>query len=81
MNKVLEVALTVGGVVAAEAMAASFSGIAGSGALFVVACLLLNRISKKPIVELAIGPVACIFYGIILNLLLVLNLIALAPVA
>ena len=51
MNKVLEVALLVGGVVAAEAMAAQFNGIVGSGALFVVACILLNRISKKPIKE------------------------------
>ena len=81
MNKVLEVALTVGGVVAAEAMAAKFVGIAGFGALFVVGCLLLNRISKKPIVELAVGPVACIVFGILLNILLVLQLIALAPVA
>ena len=81
MNKVLEVALTVGGVVAAEAMAAKFVGITGFGALFVVGCLLLNRISKKPIVELAVGPVACILFGILLNILLVLQLIALAPVA
>ena len=81
MNKVLEVALTVGGVVAAEAMAAKFVGITGFGALFVVGCLLLNRISKKPIVELAVGPVACIVFGILLNILLVLQLIALAPVA
>lgn len=81
MNKVLEVALTVGGVVAAEAMAAKFVGITGFGALFVVGCLLLNRISKKPIVELAVGPVACIVFGILLNILLVLQLIVLAPVA
>ena len=67
MNKVLEVALLVGGVVAAEAMAAQFNGITGSGALFVVACILLNRISKKPIVEMAVGPVACIVYGVLLN--------------
>lgn len=79
MNKVLEIALTVGGIVAAEAMAAKFTGIAGSGALFVIGCLLLNRMSKKPIVELAIGPVACIIYGILLNILLVLQLIALIP--
>lgn len=81
MNKVLEVALLVGGVVAAEAMAAQFNGIAGSGALFVVACILLNRISKKPIVEMAVGPVACIVYGVLLNVLLVCNLITLAAAA
>lgn len=80
MNKVLEVALLVGGVVAAEAMAAAFTGITGSGALFVVACWLLNKKSKKPVVDLAVGPIACIAYGILLNLLLIVNLIALAPV-
>lgn len=81
MNKVLEVALLVGGVVAAEAMATQFNGITGSGALFVVACILLNRISKKPIVEMAVGPVACIVYGVLLNVLLVCNLITLAAAA
>lgn len=81
MNKVLEVALLVGGVVAAEAMAAQFNGIIGSGALFVVACILLNRISKKPVVEMAVGPVACIVYGVLLNVLLVCNLITLAAAA
>ena len=81
MNKVLEVALLVGGVVAAEAMAAQFNVITGSGALFVVACILLNRISKKPIVEMAVGPVACIVYGVLLNVLLVCNLITLAAAA
>ena len=81
MNKVLEVALLVGCVVAAEAMAAQFNGITGSGALFVVACILLNRISKKPVVEMAVGPVACIVYGVLLNVLLVCNLITLAAAA
>lgn len=81
MNKVLEVALLVGGVVAAEAMAAQFNGITGSGALFVVACILLNRISKKPVVEMTVGPVACIVYGVLLNVLLVCNLITLAAAA
>lgn len=77
MNKVLEVALLVGGVTAAEAMSAAF-GLSGIGALFVIGCLLLNRVSKKPIVELAIGPVACILYGILLNVLMLCQLITLA---
>lgn len=77
MNKVLELALLVGAVTAAEAMSANF-GLSGIGALFVVGCVLLNRSSKKPIVEMAIGPVACILYGILLNVLLVLNIIAVA---
>lgn len=77
MNKVLELALLVGAVTAAEAMSSNF-GLSGIGALFVVGCVLLNRSSKKPIVEMAIGPVACILYGILLNVLLVLNIIAVA---
>lgn len=77
MNKVLEVALLVGGVTAAETMSAAF-GLSGIGALFVIGCLLLNRISKKPIVELAIGPVSCILFGILLNVLLLLQIVTLA---
>lgn len=80
MNKVLEVSLLVGGIVAAEAMATGASGMTGIGALFVIGVLLLNRMSKKPIVELAIGPVAAIAFGIILNILLVINLISIPVV-
>lgn len=76
MNKVLELTLMVGAVVAAEAMAAAV-GLSGIGALFVIGCQLLNRTSKKPIVELAVGPVACILFGILINLLLLVNLVAL----
>ena len=79
MNKVLEVALLVGAVVAAETMAAAV-GLSGIGALFVIGILLLNRMSKKPIVELAIGPVATIAFGILLNLLIIIKLVALIPV-
>ena len=79
MNKVLEVALLVGAVVAAETMAAAV-GLSGIGALFVIGVLLLNRMSKKPIVELAIGPVATIAFGILLNLLIIIKLVALIPV-
>ena len=50
------------------------------GALFVIGILLLNRMSKKPIVELAIGPVATIAFGILLNLLIIIKLVALIPV-
>lgn len=76
MNKVLEVTLLVGAVVAAEKMAAGAAGLSGIGALFVIGCLLLNRQSKKPIVEMAVGPVACIAFGILLNILLAIGLIA-----
>ncbi len=45
-----------------------------------IACLLLNRQSKKPIVEMAVGPVACIIFGVLLNILLIVGLIT-VPVA
>jgi len=76
MNNVLEVALLVGAVVAAESMVAAV-GLSGFGALFVITVLLLNRKSDKPIVELAVGPVACIALGILINILVVLNLVTL----
>lgn len=79
MNKVLEIALLTGGVVAAEAMAKAACGYSGIGALFVIGAFLLNKRSKKPIVDLAVGPVACIIFGILLNILLVIHLIV--PVA
>lgn len=74
MNKVLELALLVGAVFAAEAMAKGAAGLTGIGAMFVVGCVLLNRKAKKPIVELAVGPVACIAFGILLNILVILGL-------
>ena len=55
MNKVLEVALLAGGIVAAETMSAAASGYTGIGALFVIGAFLLNKKAKKPIVDLAVG--------------------------
>lgn len=80
MNKVLEICLLSGGIVAAEKMSVAASGYAGIGSLFVIGAFLLNKKAKKPIVDLAVGPVACIVFGILLNLLLVIGLIA-VPVA
>ena len=76
MNKVLEICLLAGGIVAAEKMAAASSGYTGIGALFVIGAFLLNKKAKKPIVDLAVGPVACIIFGVLLNLLLIIGLIA-----
>lgn len=75
MNKVLELALLAGAVTSAEVMSAAV-GLSGIGSLFVIGCVLLNRTSKKPIVELAVGPVACIAYGILINVLIILNIVA-----
>ncbi len=79
MNKVIEITLMVGAVVGAEKTAAAV-GLSGIGAMFVIGCVLLNRRSKKPIVEMAIGPVACILFGLLVNVLLMIGLVAL-PVA
>lgn len=79
MNKVLEVSLLVGGIVAAEKMGVGGAGISGIGPLFVIGYFLLNKKAKKPIVDMAVGPVACIAFGILLNLLLVIGL-CVAPV-
>lgn len=76
MNKVLEISLLAGGIVAAEKMAASAAGYTGIGALFVIGAFLLNKKAKKPIVDLAVGPVACIAFGVLLNLFLMISLIA-----
>ncbi|CEM61626.1 YhfT family protein [Treponema phagedenis] len=75
MNKVLEVSLLAGGIVSAEKMAGAASGYSGIGALFVIGAFLLNKKSKKPIVDMAIGPVACIIFGILLNVLTIIGLI------
>ena len=42
----------------------------------VIGAFLLNKKAKKPIVDLAVGPVACIIFGILLNVLLLIRLIA-----
>ena len=75
MTKVIEITLMVGAVVGAEKTAAAF-GLSGVGAMFVIAVVLLNRRSKKPIVEMAIGPVACILFGLLANVLALIGLVA-----
>ena len=70
MSKVLEVALLVGGMMAANAMAP------GLGLFVVVGIYVLNKVSKKPIVDMAVGPVGAIFVGILINILYVIGLYA-----
>lgn len=81
MNKVLEIALLAGGIAAAEKMSIAASGYAGIGSLFVIGAFLLNKKAKKPIVDLAVAPVSCIVFGILLNILLLINLIAIPVVS
>ena len=76
MTKVIEITLMIGAVVGAEKIGAAV-GMTGIGAMTVIACVLLNRRSKKPIVEMAIGPVACIIFGLLINVLLLVGLVAL----
>lgn len=75
MSRVLEVALLVGSIIATNAM------VNGAGSLFVIGVYLLNKQSKKPIVDLAVGPVAAIAFGIILNILIMIGLYVLPVVA
>ena len=68
MNKVLEVALLIGGAMASEQIAP------GIGYFWVIGLMLLNRKAKKPVVELAVGPIAAISLGVIVNILYLLGL-------
>ena len=68
MSKVLEVALLVGGMMAAQAMAPGF------GLFMVVGLYVLNKTSKKPIVDMAVGPVGAIGVCILINILYLIGL-------
>jgi hypothetical protein len=68
MTKILEIALLVGGMVAANDIAP------GLGYLFVAGAYVLNKTSKKPLVDMAVGPVAAISLGIIVNILSLVGL-------
>lgn len=70
ITKVLEIALLVGGVIAASAIAPSWGG------LFVVGLYLLNETFTKKIVNLAIGPIGALLVGVIANILVLLNLMS-----
>ncbi|MBS5885575.1 MAG: YhfT family protein [Clostridium sp.] len=68
MSRVLEVALLIGGMMAAQAMAP------GLGLFVVVGLYVLNKTSKKPIVDMAVGPVGAIGVGILINILYLVGL-------
>lgn len=63
MSKLLEVALLVGGFFAANAMAP------GLGIFIVAGLYILNQTSKRPIVNMAVGPVGAILVGVLVNIL------------
>ncbi|TLQ40159.1 hypothetical protein FEZ33_09195 [Ruoffia tabacinasalis] len=68
MNRVLELALLVGGAVASEQI------LPGIGYFWVFGAYLLNKQSSKPIVDMAVGPVAAIVLGILVNILYLIGL-------
>ncbi|HBN94761.1 MAG TPA: hypothetical protein DDZ66_00550, partial [Firmicutes bacterium] len=70
MSKVLDIALLVGGMLAANAIAPNI------GFIWIIGLYFLNEISKKPIATMAIGPLGAISMGIIVN---ILHLIGLFP--
>lgn len=72
MTKLLEVALLVGSMYAAEGMAP------GYGFLIVSAFFVMNEYFKKPITRLAVGPIAMIIVGVVVNILAVVGLFAVA---
>lgn len=71
MSKVLDLALLVGGMLAANAIAPSI------GYIWVIGLYFLNQASKKPLSTMAIGPIGAISMGIIVN---VLHLMGLFPI-
>lgn len=68
MTKLLEIALLVGGMNAANAMAP------GIGYFLVVGLYISNEIAGKPFVRMAVGPIAAILVGIFVNLLALVGL-------
>ena len=68
MTRLLEVALLVGGMNAANAMAP------GIGFFLVAALYVINDIAGRPVVRMAVGPIAAIAVGIFINLLALLGL-------
>lgn len=68
MSKLLELALLVGGMNAANAIAP------GMGFFIVAGLYLLNEIAGRPVVSMAVGPIAAIIVGILANLLSLIGL-------
>jgi hypothetical protein len=68
MSQLLEVALLVGGMNAANAIAP------GIGFFVVVGLYILNDIAGKPVVRMAVGPIAAILVGVLVNVLALVGL-------
>lgn len=68
MSKLLELALIVGSMIAANNMAP------GLGFFVVAGLYLLNETAEKPLVRMAVGPIGVIIVGILINILAVVGL-------
>jgi hypothetical protein len=69
MSKLLEVAILVGSMIAANGMAPG-----GLGYLTVAGLFIMNEYFKRPLVRMAVGPIATIIVGVVVNVLAVLGL-------
>lgn len=69
MSKLLEIALLVGGMNAANAIAP------GLGFFTVTGLYILNEVAGKPVVRMAVGPMAAILVGFLANILSVLGML------
>lgn len=72
MSKVLDLALLLGGCMAANAIAPTL------GYIWIFGLYFLNQSAKKPVPTMAIGPIGAILLGILVN---VLHVIGLFPIA
>lgn len=70
MSKVLDIALLVGGMLAANAIAPTL------GYIWVIGLHFLNQVSPRPLPSMAVGPLGAISMGLLVNLL---HLIGLFP--
>lgn len=68
MSKVLDLALLLGGCLAANAIAPTL------GYIWIFGLYFLNQTAKKPVPTMAIGPIGAILLGILVNLLHVVGL-------
>lgn len=68
LTQTISVALLVGSALACNEIAP------GLGYFWIIGCWVLNKKAKKPIVDLAVGPIATLTLGILLNVLSLINL-------
>lgn len=72
MSKVLDLALLLGGCLAANAIAPTL------GYIWIFGLYFLNQTAKKPVPTMAIGPIGAILLGVLVNLLHVIGLFPIA---